>query len=214
MDAPSRRTVLLDGLTFAFDDRVLEPRAWTLLQSRWAAELAADAPPGPLLELFAGVGHIGLVASRACGRPLVQVDANPAACELARVNADAAGPGPAVEVRCARVEEALGPDERFPIVLADPPYLPTAEVGDFPGDPVIAVDGGVDGLDLARACLAVVATALAPGGRALLQLRGAAQVEALRPHLPEGMTTGEVREDGPERAVVLLEAPGPAARRG
>src|SRR5690606_34915582 len=71
---PPTRSVVIGGLTIAYDDRVLEPRPWTVLQSRWAAELARDVPPGPILELFAGVGHIGLVAATACGRELVQVD--------------------------------------------------------------------------------------------------------------------------------------------
>ena len=51
-----------------------------------------------------------------------------------------------------------------------------------------AIDGGDDGLDVARACLAVVATHLAPGGAAILQLGTTGQVEAL---LAEpGLATG------------------------
>ena len=75
---------------------------------------------------------------------------------------------------------------------------------EFPDDPRIAVDGGADGLDLARASLAVIAAVLVPGGRALLQLWGRTQVDALRAQLPAALVAGEVREDGPDRAVVAL----------
>lgn len=206
------RSVVVGGLTIAYDERVLAPRPWTELQGRWAAELAATVPEGPILELFAGVGHIGLVAADGCGRALVQVDANPAACELARRNAAAAGIR--VDVRCGRIDEALDPDERYPLVLADPPYLPTDALGDFPDDPAIAVDGGADGLDLARAAVAVVDRVLLPGGEALLQLWGRAQVERLVEQLPPGLRAGEVREDGPDRAVVaILRSEGRPGRR-
>ena len=87
------------GLTITFDDRVLRPRDWTLAQSTWAAELLATAPAGPVLELFAGVGHIGLAAVASTDRELVMVDLNPAAVELARCNIDTAGLASRVTVR-------------------------------------------------------------------------------------------------------------------
>ena len=143
---------------------MLEPRAWTAAQSRWAAELAAAAPDGPMLELCAGAGHIGLLAVALTGRPLVCVDLNPVACDFARHNAAAAGLAHLVEVREGRLEEAVGADERFAVVIADPPWVPRAETGRFPEDPLIAIDGGDDGLDVARACVAVADRHLLPGG--------------------------------------------------
>ncbi|MBI2244007.1 MAG: methyltransferase, partial [Nocardioides sp.] len=49
-------------LRITFDGRVLRPRPWTAAQSEWAAEILADAPAGPVLELCAGAGQIGLLA--------------------------------------------------------------------------------------------------------------------------------------------------------
>ncbi|MDN6412130.1 MAG: methyltransferase, partial [Yaniella sp.] len=65
------------GLIISYDHRVLEPRPWTEAQSSWAAELLAQAPAGPVLELCAGVGHIGLAAVQDSHRDLVMVDFNP-----------------------------------------------------------------------------------------------------------------------------------------
>lgn len=167
-------------LTIAFDDRVLRPRQWTVAQSEWAADLMATAPGGPVLELCAGAGHIGLAAVGATGRRLVCVDSSAVACDYARVNALAAGMADRVEVREARLESALQPDERFPIIIADPPWVPRDLTSNFPEDPLSAIDGGPDGLDVARACLAIVAGHLAPGGSAILQLGTRAQADTLR----------------------------------
>jgi len=184
-------------LTIAFDERVLRPREWTAAQSAWAADLMTTAPDGTVLELCSGAGHIGLLAVLLSSRPLVCVDASSVACDYARANAAAAGIADRVEIREGRLEEAVRDDERFPVVIADPPWVPAAETGRFPEDPLTAIDGGDDGLDVARACLAVVDAHLAPGGSAVLQVGTRAQTDALRrePCFTEGrLAMVEVRQ--------------------
>lgn len=188
-------------LTIRYDDRVLRPRGWTAAQSTWAAELARHAPPGPVLELCAGAGQIGLLAVALEPRPLVCVDVNPAAAELVGLNAADAGLAELVEVRIAAMDEALAEGERFAVVIADPPWVPHAAIGRFPEDPPLAIDGGDDGLDLARTCVAVAGRHLAPGGSALVQLGDRGQAATLAADLPVGLLAGEVREF--ERGVVL-----------
>jgi release factor glutamine methyltransferase len=190
-------------LTIAFDERVLRPREWTAAQSAWAAELMVTAPPGPVLELCSGAGHIGLLAVLVSSRPLVCVDASAVACDYARANAAAAGIADRVEVREGRLESAVRDDELFPVVIADPPWVPAADTGRFPEDPLTAIDGGADGLDVARACLAVVDRHLAPGGSAVLQVGTTAQVDVLtsEPSFTEGrLAVVEVRQE--ERGVL------------
>lgn len=181
------------GLTIQFDDRVLRPRQWTLAQACWAAELLESAPAGPVLELCAGVGHIGLVATVANDRHLVMVDVNPVACEFARTNARRAQMGSRVEVREGRMEEALDETEHFSLIIADPPWVPTAETGRFPQDPLIAIDGGDDGLGLALVCCDVIGSHLQPGGDALLQLGSADQVARLTEVIPRQLRVVESR---------------------
>jgi release factor glutamine methyltransferase len=191
-------------LSIAFDDRVLRPREWTAAQSEWAADLMVTAPGGPVLELCAGAGHIGLLAVSMSGRRLVCVDANPVACDYARANALAAGLADRVEVREGRLETALEADELFPVVIADPPWVPHDQTGQFPEDPLTAIDGGPDGLDVARACLSVIAEHLAPGGSAVLQLGTKVQADVLRrePCFSDGaLEMGEVRQE--ERGVLV-----------
>lgn len=167
----------IGGLTFAWDRRVLEPRPWTAEQAAWLAELAADAPAGPALEVCCGAGHLGLLLTHLTGRPLVQVDVDPVAGDLTRANA--ARLGLTTDVRTASMEDALAADERFALMLADPPWVERARVGDFPDDPVLAIDGGDDGTAVARLCLRVADAHLVDGGVLVLQVGDRAQVDRL-----------------------------------
>ena len=186
------RVVDFEGLQIEYDDRVLEPRPWTARQSHWAAELIASAPPGPVLELCSGAGHIGLLTVSLAPRSLVCVDADATACAYLRRNA--ANAGIRVDVREGPMDAVLAADERFAVVIADPPWVASHEVGRFPEDPVTAIDGGTDGLDLVRACLDVVADHLVEGGHAVLQT-GPEQPDAVAALVAtyDGLTVGEVR---------------------
>jgi release factor glutamine methyltransferase len=187
-----------EGLRIEYDARVLEPRPWTAAQSHWAAELIREAPPGRVLEVCAGAGHIGLLAATLARRsllgPLVCVDADPVACDYLRRNAARAGVD--VEVREGRMDAVLASHEEFVVIVADPPWVPSAEVQQFPEDPVTAIDGGTDGLDLVRSCLDVIDRHLARGGAALLQVgpgEQADRVTGLVTSSYAGLTASEVR---------------------
>ena len=176
--APATRVVEFGGREISYDETVLTPRPWTQEQSRWARELIDTVPAGRVLEVCSGAGHIGLLAVVDTDRELVQVDADASACTWALKNSRAWGVDS--EIRLGSMLDALEPDERFALIIADPPYVPSAGVAQYPQDPVTAIDGGDDGLDLARMCLDVIARHLGREGAALLQLRDLDQGEQLR----------------------------------
>ena len=187
-------------LTIEFDGSVLEPRAWTVQQSAWAAELLEQVPPGDVLELCAGVGQIGLLAVSGTSRHLVQVDADEAACAFARANASRAGAATATwsaAVRHGWLEESLKPGERFALVIADPPWVRSDETAQHPDDPLSAIDGGADGFDSIRSCLEVTGRHLLPAGAAVLQVGDGPQAEAVSRYVDEhpeiGLTVVEHR---------------------
>ncbi|GAC1532095.1 MAG: hypothetical protein NVS3B12_09240 [Acidimicrobiales bacterium] len=196
-----KRSVLDFGpVRIDYDETVIEPRPWTLHQSEWAAEAARGLGDGPILELCSGAGQIGLAAAVLSDRDLVQVDASADACRLARVNAETAGRGGRVEVRNSTIDGAVSEAERFALVLADPPYVPTRQVGGF-DDPRHAIDGGDDGLDLLVGCCVIAARHLLPGGILSIQLWGAHQAAQLGSRIPACLAGGELRSFAPDRAV-------------
>lgn len=172
------------GLTVRFDRTVLRPRDWTIAQTDKAVRLLSTLAAGPVLELCAGVGHIGLAAIAQRPRLLVQVDSSERACAFAEANAATAGLSEFVDVRCGSLEEALDPREQFALVIADPPWVRQKEVGLYLDDPATAIDGGPEGLDVARSCLALMRKHLLPHGAGILQLGDIDQVVALYGELP------------------------------
>jgi release factor glutamine methyltransferase len=188
------------GLSIAFDHRIIEPRPWTVAQSRWASALIERVPVGPVLEVCCGAGHIGLLAAQGNNREFIQVDVDPVACEYAALNASAAGMAERVSVRCGPMDEVLAAGETFALIIADPPYLPTASVTRFPEDPPIAIDGGQQGFDLIADCLDLINKHLAHEGAAVLQVAHLAQARAVHQHLtmhPElGITQVDQRDCG------------------
>jgi release factor glutamine methyltransferase len=194
-------------LVIEYDDDVLAPRPATVLQAEWAAELLRQRPEATVLELGAGAGQIGLLTlalslSPSRSHRLIAVDESAKACRWVRHNAATAGLDHLVEVRESSVPEALAPEERFGVVIADPPWVPSGEVDRYPDDPPSAIDGGPDGLDVARAWVRTAVDHLAPDAVLLVQLGTPAQADVLGAEV-EGLRLAEVRE-GAQHVVALL----------
>ena len=63
---------------------------------------------------------------------------------------------------------------RVDVLLANAPYVPSREIGLLPAEarehePLVALDGGADGLDVQRRVAAEAARWLAPGGHLLVE---------------------------------------------
>jgi release factor glutamine methyltransferase len=196
LDAPDVEVTDFAGLEIGWDRRVLRPRPWTAEQGRWAADLLLDAPDGPILELCCGAGHIGLLAAHGSGRDLVQVDEDPTAAAYARRNAEAAHVRS--DVRAGPLGGSLRPDERFPMVIADPPWLPMVGVS-YPDEPVEPATGAIEGVDALHECVGVCLDHLSPEGHLVLQVGLSKQIERLAGWLAEYSAADLTM---PERAVL------------
>ena len=122
-----------------------------------------------VLEIGTGCGLIALECAHQ-GAKVVCTDINPHAIELVKRNYLRNQPmlKGAVEIRCGDLFSILKPDERFDIVLFNPPYLPTIpeeRIGDT-GWFDIATDGGVNGLFLTKRFIGEVGKYLSKQGRA------------------------------------------------
>lgn len=128
-----------------------------------------------VLEVGCGTGCISLsIASERSGRAqCVAIDIEPRAVDLSIRNRDALGISPAdVDVRLGNLVSPLNRETEwgtFDVLVSNPPYIPSAvmeslphEVADF--EPALALDGGVDGLDIFRRLVNAAPHMLRPGG--------------------------------------------------
>jgi len=159
------------GLRVAVDTGVFVPRRRTEFLVEQALAQAPDA--SVVVDLCCGSGAVGVALATALGQvELHAADIDPAAVRCARRNVGAVG---------GRVHEgdlfAALPDElrgRIDILAANVPYVPTGEVGLLPAEardhePLVALDGGADGLDVLRRVASEAPRWLAPGGCLLVE---------------------------------------------
>lgn len=164
------------GLSVAVAPGVFVPRQRTAALVRVAAE---GLRPGDVaVDLCCGTGAIGTALLAAVpGLEVYAADIDPEAVACARRNL------PAERVFEGDLYEAL-PNRlrgRIRTLVANAPYVPTHEIALMPPEARdhehrIALDGGLDGLDVQRRVIARAPDWLAPGGRLLVETsRGQAE---------------------------------------
>jgi release factor glutamine methyltransferase len=165
------------GLRVAVDPGVFIPRRRTEFLVRQAAALATgQAQAGEravVVDLCCGSGAVGAALAAALERvELYAADVDPVAVRCARRNVAAAGG----QVYEGDLYEPLpaGLRGRVDVLVANVPYVPTGEVGLLPPEarvhePLVALDGGADGLDVLRRVAAAAPGWLAPGGHLLVE---------------------------------------------
>ncbi|MFH0751243.1 MAG: peptide chain release factor N(5)-glutamine methyltransferase [Chloroflexota bacterium] len=230
------------GVAFTVDARALIPRPETEVLVDLALGAIGDRlsraprPPGtpPLVvaDVGTGSGAIAVALAVALRRrgmlgevEIVASDVSDEAADLARENAVAQGVGDRVGVVSAdllptpgRPAGLLVVADRFDVVCANLPYIPSAVVPELPVaasfEPRAALDGGPDGLDTIRRLLAVLPERVAGDGVALLEI-GDEQGPAVRTAVAERLPGWEVRIEpdlaGRPRVAVLGAPRTPAA---
>ncbi|MFI7352276.1 putative protein N(5)-glutamine methyltransferase [Streptomyces sp. NPDC049936] len=179
------------GLRVAVAPGVFVPRRRTEFL---VDEALAHAPHASVVvDLCCGSGAVGAALAAALDRPEVHAaDVDPAAVRCARGNlADAGGRVYAGDLFDALPEVLRG---RVDILAANVPYVPTAEVALLPAEardhePLVALDGGADGLDVLRRVAAEAPRWLAPGGCLLVETSEAQTPAAVAAFTRAGMTT-------------------------
>jgi release factor glutamine methyltransferase len=205
-------TAAFREVELAVDRRVLIPRPETevLVQAVLDRVGGADggggpgigaSAPGPdgLTALDVGTGSGAIAVSLALEGPFARVvatDASPEALEVARANVEGAGVSDRVELRGGVLFGPLGPEERFDVVVSNPPYVADAEAQTLPPEvrdwePAQALFAGPDGLAVLRGLLAGAPRHLAVGGLLAMEV-GAGQAPLLAGLLEESEAWGEV----------------------
>lgn len=119
----------------------------------------------------------GCIAISICGERSdlsgIMVDLSPAALEIAKENARSVGVSERLTPVCADLLTDHLPDERFDLIVSNPPYIPTADIAAYPSlayEPQIALDGGIDGMRFYRALIERFADNLKPEGAFVFEI--------------------------------------------
>jgi release factor glutamine methyltransferase len=158
-------------LRIAVSPGVFVPRRRSELLARQAAALT---PPGSIVvDLACGSGALGVaIAALAGDTELHACDIDPVAVACARRNVEPAGghvyAGDLYEPLPARLRG------RVATIAANVPYVPTDQLALMPAEardhePLAALDGGADGLDLLRRAASGAGDWLRPGGHLLIE---------------------------------------------
>jgi release factor glutamine methyltransferase len=200
------------SLDLALSPDTLDPRpdSETLIEAAVAA-LPDRGTAFHALDFGTGTGALLLALlteyPRATG---IGVDVLPGAIVTARQNAASLGlAGRAHFIAGDWAEINL---ESADVILANPPYIPSAEIAALPPavvgfDPHCALDGGGDGLAAYRALAPVLRRTLQPEGWAFLEL-GLGQAGAVTQIMVKaGLTAAGTRRDlaGHERCLILRQ---------
>lgn len=197
-------------LDLAIGPATLDPRPDT----ETLVEAALAACPGRVarvLDLGTGSGALLLaLLSEWPGAWGVGIDRAPAALSIAAANARAHALGDRARFVASDWAAALSADARFELIVSNPPYVRTGDVGTLARevrdhDPLLALDGGADGLDAYRALMPPLRSHLAPGGVAVLELGEGQSEDVARLAEGLGLRVEACRRDlaGIERAIVL-----------
>ncbi|MDH6492608.1 putative protein N(5)-glutamine methyltransferase [Streptomyces sp. SAI-127] len=159
------------GLRITVGPGVFVPRRRTEFLVEQALAQAPDA--SVVVDLCCGSGAVGAALAAALGPvELHAADIDPAAVDCARRNtADAGGRAHTGDLFDALPADLRG---RVDILAANVPYVPTDEVALLPTEardhePLVALDGGADGLDILRRVATEAPHWLAPGGCLLVE---------------------------------------------
>jgi release factor glutamine methyltransferase len=181
------------SLELAVTPAVLIPRPETEL----LVDLALARNPASVLDLGTGSGALALAIKRHLPKArVVATDSSSGALEVARRNSVKLGID--IELRHGRWFEPVA-GERFAGIVANPPYVVTGDshLEALKFEPLLAFEGGADGLDAIRAVVGEAPRHLLPGGWLLLE-HGAGQEGAVRALLEQAGL--ETRESWPDLA--------------
>jgi release factor glutamine methyltransferase len=208
----------LAGVRIAVREGVFIPRHRSELLVREA--VARTRRGSTVVDLCCGTGAIGAALAAAVpGIELHATEIDPGAVQAARANLTPIG----AHVHLGDLFDGLSDSlkGRVDVAVANPPYVPSAEIDLLPREarlyePLHALDGGPDGLDVVRRIAVSAPRWLAPGGHLLVELSQDQAPQAVWMLEEIGFAATRVFDADLEATVVVarwLEPGGNARRR-
>lgn len=197
------------GLDFLVSPNVLIPRPETEQLVEAAAAWGRGREEIRIVDVGTGSGCIAVSLASILPRAAVlAVDVSAAALAVAAINIGRHAPG-RVQLVQGDLLAAIGPG--LDLIAANLPYVagpewPTLPIGVKSYEPVLALDGGTDGLDLIRKLLPQAAARLRPGGLALLEIgwqQGPAVISLAQAAFPGATVTLQQDFAGHDRIIAI-----------
>ncbi|MCF3649076.1 peptide chain release factor N(5)-glutamine methyltransferase [Synoicihabitans lomoniglobus] len=183
------------------DSRALIPRPETEYLVELLRTEYATTPPDYFADLGTGSGALALALAHAWpDAKAVALDVSAEALALATENREALGLTERVEMLESDWFSAMPDDSRFGLIVANPPYLTTAEVAATAPEvkdhePAVALSTASDGMDAFEVIISHAATYLLPDGLLAMEA-GIAQHAMLVAKLEQaGFDRVESRQD-------------------
>ena len=141
-------------LKFLVTKDVLIPQPDTEILVEEVISIASKTQNAMILDLCTGSGAIAISISKILpNAKIIATDISKKALEIAKQNAKLNGVLNNIEFIESNMFEKIK-DLKFDVIVSNPPYIPTEDIKKLPkdvqGEPVLALDGGKDGLDFYR----------------------------------------------------------------
>lgn len=195
------------GLDFLVNENVFIPRPETEILVNTALEIinAAQAKKAPvrILDLCTGSGNIAIsiakgLAKSAADCKIFASDISDKALEVAMQNARLNGASDGISFIKSDLFKDIA--DRYDIIVSNPPYIARCELKTLPKEvlkePVLALDGGEDGLDFYRKIFLAAPAYLMNGGYCIMEI-GFGQRAAIKAMIEgfKGFKLIDVKED-------------------
>jgi ribosomal protein L3 glutamine methyltransferase len=172
------REAYLGEHRFYVDERVIIPRSYflELLPEQIPHWLPAKKPVRRAVDVCTGSGCLAiLLAHQFPGAKVDAIELSPDAMAVAKFNVAAHHLMDRVKLHHSDVFDAVKP-VKYDLILSNPPYVPSRELRglpeEFKREPVMALDGGRDGLDIIRKIFRQARERLQPHGIVVLEVGG------------------------------------------
>lgn len=170
------------GLRFDVNKKVLTPRMETEILVEQVLKEEKNYKNTTILDLGTGSGAIAVAIAKNCDAVVTAVDISKMA--LATAENNARKNDVKIEFLHSNLFDGLKRKRRFDIIVSNPPYIPSQDIKKLDKnvrecDPILALDGGEDGLDFYREIVKGATSRLNANGQLFFEV-GKGQASAVR----------------------------------
>ena len=195
------------GLKFKINEETLDPRPDTEMLVEIALRSCVGKQPQTILDLGTGSGCILIALLKEFPDAIgVGIDKSLSALKIARYNAKYNEVEERSSFFCGFWGQAL--NKKFDLIVSNPPYISNQIIPTLPKevrnyDPILALEGGNDGLKAYRDILKEINAYIKQGGIALFEIGYDQQKDVMRLAEESGFSVRDVHHDFAGQARVV-----------